>query len=161
PRDGLQSFDKYIETDDKVRIINRLSQTGLKDIEVTGFVHPKVIPNLADAEEVFARIDRVPGVRYRALVPNERGAQRAVAAKVDGIAGSIALSETYNSKNSNMSIAENMEQAKRMFKVADDAGIPFTMAVAMSFFCPYEGLRTLEFTLGHVQKLYDMGIRSF
>ena len=80
PRDGLQSFPRWIDTDNKVVIIDRLSDLGLPVIEASSFAHPKVIPHLRDAEEVFERIKRRPGTVYRALVPNARGAQRAAAA---------------------------------------------------------------------------------
>src|SRR3954471_4806900 len=83
PRDGLQSFSHWIDTDTKVRMIDRLSDLGLPVIEVSSFAHPKAVPHLRDAEEVFARIQRRRGAVYRALVPNARGAQRASGAGVD------------------------------------------------------------------------------
>jgi hydroxymethylglutaryl-CoA lyase len=94
PRDGLQSLGKWVETDAKVAMIDRLTDAGLPVIEVTGFAHPRVIPNLRDAEEVCARIRRRPGTVYRALVPNARGAERAVPAKLDELLGLITVSET-------------------------------------------------------------------
>src|ERR687886_2661580 len=92
PRDGLQSLPKWIETADKVRMIDRLSEAGFAVIEVTGFVHPRAIPNLRDAEAVFERIERRPGTVYRALVPNARGAERAAAAGVGEMLGLITVS---------------------------------------------------------------------
>lgn len=85
PRDGLQRFKQPVDTATKVRMVDRFSEAGLPVIEVTGFAHSGAIPNLADAQEVFARIKRKPGVVYRGLVPNARGAERAAAAKVDEI----------------------------------------------------------------------------
>ena len=87
PRDGLQSFPRWIDTDTKVAMIDRLSDLGLPVIEVSNFAHPKVIPHLRDAEEVFERIKRRPGTVYRGLVPNARGAERAAAAHVDEMLG--------------------------------------------------------------------------
>lgn len=101
PRDGLQSFPRWIDTDTKVAIIDRLSDLGLPVIEVSSFAHPKVVPHLRDAEEVFGRIRRKPGTVYRALVPNARGAERSARAGVDEMLGLITISATYTRKNQN------------------------------------------------------------
>ena len=106
PRDGLQSFPRWIDTDTKVAMIDRLSDLGLPVIEVSNFAHPKVIPHLRDAEEVFERIKRRPGTVYRGLVPNARGAERAASAHVDEMLGLITISATYTRKNQNMTIDE-------------------------------------------------------
>ena len=111
PRDGLQSLEKTYPTEVKVELVELLADAGLEKIEVTGFVHPEVIPQLADAEEVLARARRVEGCVYRALVPNRRGAERAVAAGVDEVLGLITASDTYNLKNARMSVADNLDQA--------------------------------------------------
>ena len=119
PRDGLQSFPRWIDTDTKVDIIDRLSDLGLPVIEVSSFAHPKVVPHLRDAEEVFARIKRRPGTVYRALVPNARGAQRAAKARVNEMLGLITISATYTRKNQNMSI----DQAYRAeYRIVPDRG---------------------------------------
>ena len=102
PRDGLQSFGRWIATDTKVEMIDRLSDLGLPVIEVSSFAHPKVVPHLRDAEEVFERIKRRPGTIYRALVPNARGAERAAAAQVGEMLGLITISATYTRKNQNI-----------------------------------------------------------
>src|SRR6188472_2967514 len=99
PRDGLQSFPRWIDTDTKVAIIDRLSELGFPVIEVSNFAHPKVIPHLRDAEEVFQRIKRRQGTVYRALVPNARGAERAAQSSVDEMLGLITISATYTRKN--------------------------------------------------------------
>src|ERR1700743_1434017 len=113
PRDGLQSFPRWVDTETKIAIIDRLSDLGLPVIEVSSFAHPNVVPHLRDAEEVFARIRRRPGTPYRALVPNARGAERGAQAKVDEMLGLITISETYTRKNQNMTIdqavAQNLE----------------------------------------------------
>src|SRR5215831_11289221 len=95
PRDGLQSFLRWIETAAKVAMIDRLSDLGLPVIEVSSFAHPKVVPHLRDAEEVFKRIRRKPGTVYRALVPNARGAERGATAGVDEMLGLITISPSY------------------------------------------------------------------
>jgi len=140
PRDGLQSFPRWVETDDKVRLIDRLSQAGFPVIEITGFAHPRVIPKLKDAEEVCARIQRRPGTVYRGLAPNARGAERAVAAKVDEVVGLTIGSASYLKKNQNMDPARANAQAIEAFRIADAAGLRYVLALGMAFWCPYEGV---------------------
>src|SRR5580692_11163699 len=135
PRDGLQSFPRWIETDTKVAMIDRLSDLGLPVIEASNFAHPKVIPHLRDAEEVFERIKRRPGTVYRALVPNARGAERASTAKVDEMLGLITISAAYTRKNQNMTIEQAIEQNLTSFRIAEANGIAFVMALGMAFWC--------------------------
>ena len=99
PRDGFQMETTFIPTELKVATLNRLSASGVSEIEATSFVHPRVIPQMADASEVMARIDRNANVRYLALVPNRRGAERALAAGVDGLRLVVCATETYNQRN--------------------------------------------------------------
>lgn len=159
PRDGLQSIGKPIATDLKVRMVDRLSQVGFPVIEVTGFAHPRVIPNLADAEEVCARIQRRPGTVYRGLAPNARGAERAARAKVDEVLGLVVASPTYLKHNQNMSIEEAVDQGIKGFRIADDAGIAFVMAIGMSMWCPYEGRIPDARVIDLVGQLRNSGIR--
>lgn len=161
PRDGLQSLDKWIETDRKIAMIDRLSAAGFPVIEVTSFAHPRVVPMLRDAEEVVARIARRPGTVYRALVPNKRGALRAIATDIDEILGLMTVSASYMAKNQNMTVDEAIDAGGDCFKVADQAGRAFIMALGMSFFCPYEGVIPMENTLGCVERLRDLGVRRF
>src|SRR5262245_50042564 len=161
PRDGLQSLDRWIDTDTKVAMIDRLSRAGFPVIEVTGFARNTVIPNLKDAEEVCARIERRPGTVYRALVPNARGAERALGAKLDELLGLITVSETYLRKNQNMSMPEALDQAIRCFRLADGAGQDFVMAVGCALWCAYEGTIPQDKTLGVLRQLREGGIRRF
>jgi hydroxymethylglutaryl-CoA lyase len=161
PRDGLQSLDHWVDTDKKIAIIDRLSRAGFPVIEVTSFAHPRVVPMLTDAEEVVARIERRPGTTYRALVPNKRGALRAVETDIDEILGLMTVSETYLAKNQNMSLDEAIEAGGDCFRVADEAGRAFIMALGMALFCPYEGVIPPERTLGCVARLRDRGVRRF
>jgi len=161
PRDGLQSLDKWIDTDRKVAMIDCLSDAGFPVIEVTSFAHPKVVPMLRDAEEVLARIKRRPGTVYRALVPNKRGALRAVATDIDEILGLMTVSASYLAKNQNMNLDEAITAGGECFKLADQAGRAFIMALGMSFFCPYEGVIPEENTLDCVGRLRNLGIRRF
>ena len=161
PRDGLQSFHRRVPTDVKIAMIDRLSATGLPLIEVTNFAHPKMIPNLDDAEEVMARITRRPGTIYRGLAPNERGAHRAVAAGVDEVLGLVTVGKTYLAKNQNMTIERGIEQGINTYRIADEAGKRFTMAVGVSMWCPFDG-RIPEADVHEVlEPFYAAGMRSF
>jgi hydroxymethylglutaryl-CoA lyase len=161
PRDGLQSLPHWVETDVKVRMIDRLTELGLPIIEVSSFAHPKVVPHLRDAEEVFARIRRKPGVVYRGLVPNARGAHRAVAAKVGEMLGLLTVSATYTRKNQNMTMDEAIEQNLLALRVAEANGIPFVMALGMAFWCAYEGPIPEARVVEVVRRLHDGGVRRF
>ena len=159
PRDGLQSLPKWIPTDDKVWLCNRLTDLGVPVVEVASFTHPKVVPNMRDAEEVFARIKRKPGVVYRGQAPNVRGAHRAIEAKVGEMLGLITVSETYTHHNQNMSNEKAIEQNIQSFRLAEQAGIPFVMALGMAFWCPYEGLIEEEVVIDMVGQFRNAGIK--
>lgn len=161
PRDGLQSFPRWVETGTKIAIVDRLSRAGFPVIEVTGFAHPRVIPNLRDAEEVLAGITRRAGTVYRALVPNARGAERAAwcAAPPDEILGLTVASDSYLLKNQNMTGEQAVEQAVRAFEIAEGAGIRFVMAIAMAFWDSYEGRTPEAKVLGLVERFYGAGMR--
>lgn len=161
PRDGLQSLPGTFSTDIKVELVELIAQTGLRKIEVTGMVRPDVIPQLADAENVLHRVKRDPGVVYRALCPNTKGAERAVDAGADEILGLITASETYNRKNSNMSVAENLDQAAHMRSVAGDAGVHMVMAIGVCMFCPYEGELPGARVVELIERMHGDGIDEF
>src|SRR5262249_311163 len=161
PRDGLQSFPRWIETDTKIEIVDRLSDLGLPVIEVSNFAHPKVVPHLRDAEEVFERIKRRPETVYRALVPNARGAQRGTKVRVDEMLGLITISATYTRKNQNMTIDEAIAQNLESFQIADAAGVRFGVGLGMAFWCAYEGLIPEDDVIAVVRRLHDGGIRGF
>ena len=160
PRDGLQSLGRWIPTEQKIAMVDRLSEAGFPAIEVTGFAHPKVIPELSDAEEVLAGIAKRPGTEYRALVPNARGAQRATQTDVDSVVGLLAVSETYCEKNQNMSVAEAIAQAAEACAIATDAGLGFHLAVAIAFECPYEGRVPEANTMKVLAQLDEAGIND-
>lgn len=136
PRDGLQNEKAIIPTDVKVEFINALSESGLHEIEVSSFVSPKWVPQLADALEVFQQIDRKAGVIYSALVPNEKGLENALLANVDKIAVFTAASETFNQKNINATIEESIERFK---PVVSGTNLPVRAYVSTAFYCPFEG----------------------
>ena len=140
-RDGFQIEKHFIPTATKVELINQLARTGLHKIEVTSFVSPKAVPALADANEVLAGIDRVPGVVYVALVPNIRGTQNAAAAarKPDEVNGVVSASETHNRANINRTHEQSLGELDTMVKVAHEAGMKITMSLSTTFGCPFEG----------------------
>lgn len=160
PRDGLQSQDPY-PTATKVEMIDILGEAGFKTIEVTGLVRPDVIPQLADGAEVLQQLDRRPGITYRALVPNVKGLRRAVEAGADEMLGLIVASDTYNLKNSKMSVDENLEQLVEMAGISREAGIPMVQAIGCAMFCPYEGDTPPDRVLGIIERLWPEGVRSF
>lgn len=139
PRDGLQSLGRWIDTETKVRMVDRLSEAGFPVIEVTGFAHPRVIPDLRDAEAVFAAIRRRPGTIYRGLAPNARGAARAVAAGADEVLGLITVSETYLRHNQNMTRDQAVAEAIEAHRLTAAAGRRFVMALGVAMWCAYEG----------------------
>jgi hydroxymethylglutaryl-CoA lyase len=141
PRDGFQNEPETIATADKVRLIDMLTDTGLRRIEISSFVRPDVIPQLADAEEVLARVQRREGVAFSVLIPNERGLERALGARdrFDEISVFLSASETHNRKNVNRSIADSLAGLERTLAVAGEAGLRCEGVIATSFGCPYEG----------------------
>jgi hydroxymethylglutaryl-CoA lyase len=157
PRDGLQNEQEPVPTARKVAFIDALSGSGLRDIEVSSFVSPKWVPQLADAEAVFRGIERVPGVRYWALVPNLQGLERAAGAGVDGVAVFTAASETFSRRNTNASIAETLE---RFAPVISAATVPVRGYVSTAFHCPFEGPVAPETVLRVTQALLDLGCRE-
>jgi hydroxymethylglutaryl-CoA lyase len=139
PRDGLQNESAAVPTDVKVAFVDALSAAGLPVVEATAFVSPRAIPQLADAEEVFQRIAKRPGVRYPVLVPNEKGLDRAKAAGAREIAVFTAASETFNRKNINASIDESFARFAPVIRRAREDGMRVRGYVSCGFGCPYEG----------------------
>ena len=157
PRDGLQNERVRIGTGTKVRFIEALVRAGIRRVEVTSFVHPMAIPQLADAEQVFKRLHRVPGVRYSALVPNMRGLQRALAAGVNEIAVFTAATDTFVRHNIRMSLQESLAHFRPVAEQARLAGVRVRGYVSTVFGCPYEGKVTPEQGIVVAEQLLDMG----
>src|SRR5437588_295910 len=159
-RDGFQIEPEFIPTEQKVEVVDRLSEAGVPRIEVTSFVHPKAVPQLRDAEAVMAAIRRRPGTRYAALVPNDKGASRAVDAGVDAIHTVVSASESHNLANVNMTVAESLAKLRGVMEIAGRARLPVQAGISTSFGCPFEGdvpLARLEWV---VRALVDMGARA-
>ena len=159
-RDGFQIEPDWIPTDLKVEVVDRLSATGVPKIEVTSFVSPKAVPALRDAEEVMARITRRPGTVYAALVPNDKGAVRAVDAGVDVIHTVLSASESHNLANVNMTIDESLGKLRAAFEVAHRAGKAVYCGISCTFGCPFETEVPLPSLERVVRALVDMGARG-
>jgi hydroxymethylglutaryl-CoA lyase len=159
-RDGFQIEKAFVPTATKVEIINQLSRTGLHKIEVTSFVSPRAVPALADANEVLAGIERVPGITYVALIPNIRGAQNAAAAprKPDEVNGVVSASETHNRANINRTHDESLAELPAMVKIAHEAGMKVTMSLSTTFGCPFEGHVLEETVLEFVGRFRELGL---
>jgi len=158
PRDGLQNEKQSIPTDVKVAFVDALSAAGADEIEASAFVSPKWVPQLADAEAVFAQIARTPGILYSALVPNEQGLERALRARADKVAVFTAASETFNRKNINASIAESIARFAPVVAGARRAGLPVRGYISTAFYCPYEGQIAPEQVVPVVESLAGLGI---
>ena len=158
PRDGLQNEAIAVSTDAKVAFVNLLSSTGVAEIEVSSFVSAKWIPQLGDAAEVLRRIDRRKGVTYSALVPNEKGLDAALEARVDKIAVFTAASETFSRKNTNASLAESLERFKPVIARAKvTASLPVRAYISCAVACPYEGPIDPKKVRDLAAKLLDLG----
>jgi hydroxymethylglutaryl-CoA lyase len=138
PRDGLQN-EEPVRTDAKIRLIDALSGTGVRRIEAVSFVHPKAIPQMADADAVWAGITRNPDIRYSALIPNTRGAERALAAGFAEIEVVVSASDTHNRRNLNRSTDESLDDITTLIELIHGAGKTVEVIVATSFGCPFEG----------------------
>jgi hydroxymethylglutaryl-CoA lyase len=158
PRDGLQNETAIISADAKIKFINALSQTGVHEIEVSSFVSPRWVPQLSDAQEVFARITRNKGVIYSALVPNERGLDRALAAKVDKVSVFTAASETFNLKNINTSIKSGIQGFHPVVTQAAAAGLSVRGYISTAFWCAFEGRIAAQSVLDVTKMLIDIGV---
>src|SRR6187200_1251150 len=138
PRDGLQN-EAPVPTAGKVALVDALSRTGVGRIEAVSFVHPKAIPSMADAAEVWAAVQRNPDVRYSALVPNLRGAERALAAGFDEIEVVVSASDTHNRKNVNRSTEESLTDIAAILDLVHGQGGTCQVIVSTAWGCPYEG----------------------
>jgi hydroxymethylglutaryl-CoA lyase len=160
PRDGVQSEKADIATADKIRLIDSLSATGVKAIEAVSFVSPKAIPQMADARDVWAGIDRRSGVFYSALVPNRKGAETAAEAGADGMQVFLAASESYNLKNVNKSVQDSVRSVEEVVEVAVAASIPVEGTISTAFGCPYEGDVAPERVVEVSRWMMDTGVAS-
>jgi isopropylmalate/homocitrate/citramalate synthase len=158
PRDGLQNEATPIPTETKLRFIGLLADAGLREIEATSFVSPSAIPQLADADELMAALDRRPGVRYPVLVPNERGLARAIVARVDAVCVFTAASETFTRHNIGMSIAESLAAFEPVVAHARREGWWIRGYLSTAFGCPYEGPIAERAVVEVAERLLGIGV---
>jgi hydroxymethylglutaryl-CoA lyase len=158
PRDGLQNEAETLSLEVRADFVDRLTEAGLPAIEVGSFVSPKVVPQLADTEELYRRIHPASGVRYPALVPNEKGLERALRAGVREIAVFTAASETFNRKNINAGVDESIERFRPVIARAKEERVRVRAYVSTAFGCPYEGDIAPEAVREVVHKLLDLSV---
>jgi len=158
PRDGLQNEKTAVGVADKIRYINLLVEAGFEDLEVTSFVNPKVVPQLADAEDVFAGFDRVAGRRYIVLTPNDRGLDRALAAGATAIAVFTAATNSFAQRNIGMTIDQSIDTFARVVQRAKAEGVWVRASVSTSFGCPFEGAVPIESVVHVANRLLAIGV---
>ena len=158
-RDGFQIEPEFIPTDDKIALIDALSQCGYAKIEATSFTSPKAIPMLRDAEEVMGRIQRVPGVEYTVLVPNLRGAERALESRADELNLVMSTSETHNLANLRMGREKSFEALAAVVKHVDGR-TPINVSLSTCFGCPMEGDVPAAEVMRFAQRFADLGVRG-
>jgi hydroxymethylglutaryl-CoA lyase len=158
PRDGLQNEKQPVSAADKIELVHRLQSAGLKEIEVTSFVSPKWVPQMADNAEVMAGIERRPGVRYSVLVPNMKGLEAALPTQPDEVVVFGAASEAFSQRNINCSIAESIERFRDVVAGAHDAGLKVRGAVSCALGCPYQGEVPLDEVERVVTLMKDIGV---
>ena len=159
-RDGLQMEQAFVPTEDKIALVNALSEAGLSKIEVTAFVSPKAIPALRDGEIVMREIVRRPGTVYTALVPNVRGAERAIDAQTDELNLVMSVSETHNLCNLRMQRSQSFEALRQVIATAQQAATPVNVSLSCCFGCPMEGDVAEAEVLAWVQRFADLGVQG-
>ncbi|WP_111718863.1 hydroxymethylglutaryl-CoA lyase [Homoserinimonas sp. OAct 916] len=157
PRDGLQNEDVLLSTADKVELVQRAIRAGAQRIEATSFVHPKRVPQMADAEDVMAAVPRGNGISYAGLVVNQRGLDRALAANVDEINIVVVATDTFCQRNQGMSMQQSVENAHTLAEGARGAGISSTITIGAAFGCPFEGEVPIERLREVITRVVDAG----
>ena len=158
-RDGLQMEARFVPTEDKIALVHALSAAGLRKIEVTSFTSPNAIPALRDAEVVMRNIERHPGVTYTALVPNARGAERAIESRVDELNLVMSVSGTHNLANLRMTSMQSFAALSQVVAMAQGAGVPVNVSLSCVFGCPMEGDVALSTVCDWVRRFADLGVR--
>jgi len=156
-RDGLQNEPKPVSTRDKLALIEKLIHAGVTNIQATSFVHPKWVPQMADAEDVAAGLHKFSGVTFSALVPNLKGYERALAAGIRHMEFVIAASETFNRKNLNRSMAESLQLLEQATRLAERDGVVLRAGFSTCFHCPYEGRISSQAVVNAVRAAREIG----
>jgi hydroxymethylglutaryl-CoA lyase len=161
PRDGFQMEKTFIPTGTKIELVNALARCGFSRMEVTSFISPKAIPQMRDAAEVVAGVNRSLGVKIAALVPNPKGAENAAAAGVDEMVTFVSASESHNRSNVNRTIAESLAGFETVVRIAREAKIAVATGIAVAFGCPFEGDVPAARVEEIVGRLLEMGVHGF
>lgn len=160
PRDGLQNEKQIISTEDKLELIQGLVNAGYKDIEVTSFVRPSWIPQLADGDAVLRHLPEVEDVRFWALIPNRKGMERALNVGVQNVATFMSASQTHNRKNLNRTQEESLENIRIVTEMALDEGARVRAYLSTVFGCPYEGQVNIERSVEMTSRIFDLGVEE-
>jgi len=159
-RDGFQAENSFIATEEKIALINRLSRAGYAKIEVSSFTSPKAIPMLADAEAVMKGIERVPGVEYTVLIPNLKGAERAISVGVDEFNLVMSVSEVHNKANLKMTREDSFIALSSVINLAHANKIPANISLSTSFGCPMSGITSLDDLMYWIDRFAAVGVRG-
>lgn len=158
PRDGLQSLAQVLPTEQKIRLIEAIADAGITSVEAVSFAHPKVLPQVADAEAVMAGLRRRKGVVYRGLVPNVKGATRAVSCDVDEMVCLVSCDDDLNMRNQGMDVETTLRQIEQIAALARSHGMPISATIGLAFFTPGKGLMPFDRLLAICVRLAGMGI---
>ncbi len=158
PRDGFQAEPVWIQTEKKVHIVRQLFQTGIQYMEITSFVHPKAIPQLKDAEEVVRHTIALPGVQFRALVPNLRGAERAIEAGIKKLKLMLSATDSHSLSNANSRVEEAINKHLPIIELANKNQIKVGGSISVAFGCPYEGKVPFDRIVWIINRYQSMGI---
>ncbi|MCM3768765.1 hydroxymethylglutaryl-CoA lyase [Neobacillus niacini] len=157
PRDGIQNESNFIPTEKKIELINALSKTGIKRMEAVSFVHPTYVPQMKDAKEVLNGIEKKPSVQYMALIPNEKGYDRAIESGVDSLSLVVGASDSFNLKNVKMSREQSMAKLGTVIEKAKAHDIFIRYSIATAFWCPFEGKVDADLVLKMVEEAELLG----
>ncbi len=160
PRDGFQAEKEWIPTEDKIKIIKKLADTGIQSMEITSFVHPKAIPQLRDAEEVVRQSQNLSGITFRALVPNVKGAQRAIDVGIKKLKLMLSATDSHSISNANCLTEEAMNGFNPILELAEKHGVKVGGSISVVFGCPYEGKVPFERVAHIVERYISLGIEE-
>lgn len=161
PRDGFQAITDWIDTENKIKTIKLLAQTGIKSLEITSFVHPKAIPQLKDAEEVVTKtIDHLDGINIRALVPNLKGAERAIASGVTKLKTMLSATDSHSIANANARVEEAQQKLTPIFELAAKHNVTVMGSISVAFGCAYEGIVPVESLIEIIKRYEAMGVEE-
>lgn len=158
PRDGIQNESNFIPTENKIELINLLNKTGIKRMEATSFVHPKYVPQMKDAKEVLEGIERDPSIQYMALIPNEKGYDRAIESGIQALSLVVGASNNFNLSNVKMTTEQSVQSFETVIKKAKEQNIFIRYNIATAFWCPFDGKVNSDVVLKMVEQAELFGV---